>query len=715
VSSLETVAWPLARAADALHALAADCGLAPRALDHATGAPQSVAHDDAALGHWIEAHGRSAGLAVEPIETTYGSIDHFLARSGPALVRLQGLGILALARGRGEKLLLVASDRTRHEMPRNELRAAMVDEIEQPHRGDVDALLDEIGVPTARRPRARAVMLEERLGAEPIGHAWLVRLADGAELGARLRRSRVLARLGALLVTHTVEYGLWIVAWALVGRAVLEGQLDPSWLFAWMLLLVTLVPLRAVGTWLGGALTVEAGGLLRRRLLGGALNLEPEEIRNQGIGQLLGRVLEVDAVDAFALGGGLATLTAGIELLVVLGVLVAAGELVLGALLVVWICLAGALGLRCLACRGAWTGERLGMTHDLVERMVGHRTRQAQETSERWHDDEDQALEQYLARSRAMDGATAVLESAAARGWLVVGLAGLAPAFVDGVSTTTLAVALGSVLLASRAIRRMAGGLSQLAGAVVAWRQIAPLFAAAARSALEGATVAHAVASAGSVRSDDVGSADGPAGWLLEAHDLEFRHAGRVEPVLRECSLQIRAGDRLLVQGPSGAGKSTLAALLVGLRVPQAGLLLLDGLDRQSLGAHAWRRRIVAAPQFHENHVLGGTFVFNALMGSDVWPPRRKDLAEVEAVCRELGLGELLDRMPAGLFQMVGETGWQLSHGERSRLYVARALLQHADLVVLDESFAALDPENLARALRCVLERARTLLVIAHP
>ena len=71
--------------------------------------------------------------------------------------------------------------------------------------------------------------------------------------------------------------------------------------------------------------------------------------------------------------------------------------------------------------------------------------------------------------------------------------------------------------------------------------------------------------------------------------------------------------------------------------------------------------------------------------------------------------------MPAGLLQMVGETGWQLSHGERSRLYIARALLQRAELIILDESFAALDPENLRRALTCVLDRASTLLVIAHP
>jgi ATP-binding cassette subfamily B protein len=65
--------------------------------------------------------------------------------------------------------------------------------------------------------------------------------------------------------------------------------------------------------------------------------------------------------------------------------------------------------------------------------------------------------------------------------------------------------------------------------------------------------------------------------------------------------------------------------------------------------------------------------------------------------------------------QIVGESGWQLSHGERSRLFIARALLQEADLLLLDESFAALDPESLGQALRYVLARADALLVVAHP
>ena len=144
--------------------------------------------------------------------------------------------------------------------------------------------------------------------------------------------------------------------------------------------------------------------------------------------------------------------------------------------------------------------------------------------------------------------------------------------------------------------------------------------------------------------------------------------------MISNCDLRIKAGDKLLIEGPSGGGKSTLASLLVGLRQPDSGLLLLRGFDRRTLGETNWRQLVVGAPQFHENHVLSETFAFNLLMGRR-WPARPEDLEECEAVCRDLGLGDLIDRMPAGLNQMVGETGWQLSHGERSRLYIARALL----------------------------------------
>jgi ATP-binding cassette subfamily B protein len=97
------------------------------------------------------------------------------------------------------------------------------------------------------------------------------------------------------------------------------------------------------------------------------------------------------------------------------------------------------------------------------------------------------------------------------------------------------------------------------------------------------------------------------------------------------------------------------------------------------------------------------------------WPAEEHELAAAQSLCEDLGLGDLIARMPSGMMQMVGETGWQLSHGERSRLFLARALMQDAQLTIMDESFAALDPETLKKCLNCVFARARTLMVIAHP
>ena len=109
----------------------------------------------------------------------------------------------------------------------------------------------------------------------------------------------------------------------------------------------------------------------------------------------------------------------------------------------------------------------------------------------------------------------------------------------------------------------------------------------------------------------------------------------------------------------------------------------------------------------------GKSLAFNLLMGRR-WPAYGDEIEEAIEVCRQLGLGELLDRMPAGIFQMVGETGWQLSHGERNRVFLARTLLQNEGLTILDESFEPLDSENAARAARLVLERVPSVVAISH-
>jgi ATP-binding cassette subfamily B protein len=335
--------------------------------------------------------------------------------------------------------------------------------------------------------------------------------------------------------------------------------------------------------------------------------------------------------------------------------------------------------------------------------MVGHRTRIAQESREQWHEGEDQSLERYLAESRAMDR-VATIQSSVARGWMVVAVAALAPVLISASnSPARIAITIGGIVIASRAFIKLVASLSSMLSVAIAWQQVASLFHAASREKKTAPPVIHSEAR----RRDQNQS-------LIEASEVVFRYADRSEPVLRGCDLRIQRGDRVLLEGSSGGGKSTFASLITGLRLPASGLILLGGLDHKSIGDREWRRRVASAPQFHENHVMTGTLAFNLLMGKR-WPPRQEDFQEAEAVCKKLGLGDLLDRMPSGLLQLVGDTGWQLSHGERSRVYMARALLQGADLVILDESFAALDPETLQQCLSYVLGRASTLMVIAHP
>ncbi|MFW6202645.1 MAG: ATP-binding cassette domain-containing protein, partial [Gemmatimonadota bacterium] len=584
----------------------------------------------------------------------------------------------------------------------------------------------------SRRRRARRALLRERLSSRRIGPFWLLRDAPGAPFHRQLLRAGSGRTLFLMMVAHGGYYVLWLLSWYLIGQAALSGRRpDGGWLLAWLLILLSAVPLRALVVHAQGEAGATVGALLKRRVLHGALRLQPDEIRREGAGRLLGRVLESEAVESLALNGGLSALLGVLELGMALLVLAAGagGPLHAGAL-AVWVGAAGVLAWRYRRRHLRWTDTRREMTNDLVERMVGYRTRLAQREPARWHVEEDAQLERYLARSRSLDRTNAWIEVVVPRGWMILGLAGLAPAFAAGApSAGALAVAFGGVLLGYRSLGRLAPALVQLPAASIAWRQVAPFFQAAARTPPIGVPEARAAAVRRRVhRRPDPGTApiqDAREGRepsrieqssttpVLDVQALRFGYARRGRPVIADLTLRLRHGDRVAIGGPSGSGKSTLVSLLVGLRSPDAGLLLLGGLDGATLGAASWRRRIAGVPQFHENHVLTGPLAFNLLMGRG-WPPGPDDLDEAETVCRELGLGGLLDRMPSGLMQMVGDTGWRLSHGERSRIFLARALLQGADIIVLDESFAALDPETFARTLRCVDARAETVLAIAH-
>jgi ATP-binding cassette, subfamily B, bacterial len=703
----QQLAWPVTQLAEAVESLARVSGIGRATPARGSTRPRRDATGDV-MDAGVDQMSQRLQFESEAGDVTYADIEHVLEIAGPALLKVStedGDSFLAIVRASGRTVRLLVPGGGECKAQVGAIAQLVRGQLETPLVSQVDQLLADSDIPESRRPAARRALLGARLADLVVTRCWMLRPTPAASLWEHMRHARLSRRLAVFLLAYTAAALASAGAWWLIGAAAIEGRFDPGTLLAWSFLLLSLVPLSLFAMWSQGVFVVGLGGILKLRLLAGALKLEPDQNRHEGIGQNFARVVESEAVEALALAGGFYAVAAVLDFVLAGIVLTVAGRSLQVILLLVFACALAGIATHYIRSRGRWTTARLRLTHDLIEKMVGHRTRLVQELAATRHDEEDEALERYVEASRRMDRGGLLL-SAVPRVWLFIGVAGLAPQFVGGGATTSvLAVALGATMLAFSALNKLTTSLTTLADAAIAWKQVRPLLDALGTHEPRGyadAVVGHT----GFDRTIKPGA-------LIAAQDLTFRFRDRADPVLHGCSFRIAPRDRIHLSGPSGGGKSTLVSLLTGLRTADSGLLLLGGLDRVTLGNRAWRRRIVAAPQFHENHLFNESLAFNLLMGRR-WPPTADDVQWAETVCRRLGLGDVIERMPGGLFQVVGDTGWQLSHGERSRVFMARALLQGADLVVLDESFAELDPESLRSCLPEAAELANGLLVVAH-
>jgi ABC-type bacteriocin/lantibiotic exporter with double-glycine peptidase domain len=729
---LEKFAWPADRVGELLENLARKAKLISRP-PRLPAPPDGLLHgaDDESLSQWLDNAAGSLGIEAEPISVQYLDLDRLLTSGGPVILRLPETSspdqpaYVALLSAGSRRLRLVCPDLRVRRVPEDWLHNLLSAHLEVGLGELIDDVLRDAEVPPERFHRARQAILRDQLGPLRIEAGWILRQSPGAGLPSQFRDNKLFRPVWILITMYLIQQLLTIVSWYIIGRGIFQGHFEMSWIFAWAILLLMTIPVQVIVSSAQSELSMSAGAIFKQRLLQGTLKLSPEEIRHQGLGQFLGRVMESEAVEMLALSGGMISVLSIIDLgLAVIILSRAAGYQIIAWSLVGWIGLTLWLLWRYYRNSLEWANTYRSMTNDLVESMVGHRTRLIQEDPSHWHDEEDQTLERYLGLSEGLDVIGMQINAVVSRGWIIVGLTGLAIGFVTQSSPPNeMAIGLGGILLAAQGLGKLAGGSQSLASLLIAWQQVGPLFNAAGRPRdlpdLSFVPPARQGQPSSTMNPDPDAARPaltqiGTEQPLLLARDMVFRYRSQGKPVLQDCSLQIYPGDRVLLEGPSGGGKTTLGAVLTGLRVPESGSLLLWGYDRKILGGEEWRRRVVMAPQFQENHVFSETFAFNLLMGRR-WPPSTQDLELAEQICAELGLGEVLQRMPSGFQQMLGESGWQLSHGERSRLFIARALLQQADLIILDESFGALDPENLSRAIRCVLDRAASVVVIAHP
>ncbi len=701
--------WPLSRLGEGIEELARRSHLISGIREHSP-LPTLEVENSEDLSRWIEWASDQLSIEAEPIETTLPDFETLLKKIAPAILTIRHDGdiqFLFLLKCKFGRMHLIGSDLDVYRCSLTAIRTLLCAPYEAPLSDEIDRLLQLAEVPKSRWLQAKSLMLKDRLTTQQIRGLWMLRIPPTAGFWQQLKQEHLPTRVILIVLIFILIYGLEIVGWGLIGHAALNGRLDFGWFAAWILLVLSLIPLHLFGSWLDASFALDLGRILKKRLLAGALRLDIEMVKHQGAGQLLGRVMESQALESLALNGGFSVVIAVIEIAFAGWVLAigAGGQLHL-LLLIGWLILTIVLIWRYFKYLRKWTLKRIDMTHELVERMVGHRTLLAQESATRREMEEDQSMQAYLNISKESDNSIAPIIGGLARGWIIISLLGLAPAFITGAGNSTgLAISLGGILLANRALSGISSGLTSLARACIAWTQVSPLFYSADKEPDKEPFLS-------SVRINGASSKD-ISNKLIDASNIVFRYRPKGDPILHNTALTIYKGERILLEGPSGGGKSTLASLLVGLRKPESGLLLLNGLDSYTLG-ESWHRLATEAPQFHENHMLTGTLAFNLLMGRN-WPASEAELEEAKALCKDLGLAPLLERMPSGIMQMVGETGWQLSHGERSRIFLARALLQKTQLTILDESFAALDPESLKQCLKCAFKRTQTLLVIAHP
>jgi subfamily B ATP-binding cassette protein MsbA len=181
------------------------------------------------------------------------------------------------------------------------------------------------------------------------------------------------------------------------------------------------------------------------------------------------------------------------------------------------------------------------------------------------------------------------------------------------------------------------------------------------------------------------------------------------KPVLRGVSFEAEPGTVIALVGSSGSGKSTLAGLAASFLTPDAGRVLVDGVDLSEVKLASYREQLGLVLQ--DEFLFDGTIRANLLFAR---PSAADD--EVQTAARLAHVLEFTDRFPEGLETVIGERGVKLSGGQRQRVTIARALLAAPRILLLDEATSSLDTESEALIQHSLdsLLQDRTTFVIAH-
>jgi len=177
--------------------------------------------------------------------------------------------------------------------------------------------------------------------------------------------------------------------------------------------------------------------------------------------------------------------------------------------------------------------------------------------------------------------------------------------------------------------------------------------------------------------------------------------------VLKNVNIEFEKGKKYLIIGPSGGGKSTVLKLLRKYYNPKEGAILIDNISLKDIKKESYFTKI--------SHVDQNIFLFEDTIKNNLTLYKDYTDEEIKDAIQKAGLTEFINSLPDGLNTIIYDNGKNISGGEKSRIAIARGLINKTQLIFLDEAFASLDPKNALAIEKSILNlKDVTIINVSH-